>query len=357
MVNGIDFLKEANAFKLSAPAMQDAPLGNGHINVTRLITGADGKKYVLQRINDRVFTNVKLLMQNIVRVTEYLNRRKPGSSLHFLKTADGEDYLHDESGYFRLYEYAEGISLEKASCAAELKTCGTAFGGFQQTLKDFDASLLGETIPRFHDTVKRVRDLESAAEKDVCGRLRSVKPEYDFYISRKQEAGRMLDLLAQDKLKLRVTHNDTKLNNVILDPVTLSPVCVIDLDTVMPGLTGNDFGDCIRSGASTAAEDEKDVSKVSLDLELYRAFAGGFLGSCKEALTETEIRTLPWGAYLMTYECGARFLTDYLSGDTYFHTAYAEHNLVRARTQMKLVADTEDKMNEIERIITQEAEA
>lgn len=347
----------AEAFPLDAAFDSAQKLGNGHINQTYLVRDAAGGNYVFQRINDGVFQDVDLLMNNIFAVTSYLNQKNPGSSLVFLRTKQGNTYFRSGLGCFRAYRFVEGLCMEKAETPQLFETCGMAFGDFQNALGGFDASLLGETIPRFHDTVKRVADLEQAALSDKCGRLKGVRAEYDFYLERKSEAGKMLDMLAKGELKKRVTHNDTKLNNVILDAETLRPRCVIDLDTVMPGLAGNDFGDCIRSGATTGAEDEQDLSKVSLDTRLYRAFARGFLGACGRELSRREIETLPLGAKLMTYECGARFLTDYLNGDTYFHIAYSEHNLVRCRTQMKLVADTEARWGEVNDIILQEADS
>ncbi|MCR4621287.1 MAG: aminoglycoside phosphotransferase family protein [Clostridiales bacterium] len=350
----MSLLRVADAFPIEGSAVSCEKLGNGHINRTYLVTSSTERRYVLQGINTGVFKDVDVLMNNIFAVTRYLSGAG-ANTLRFLTTREGQKYLSCEEGVFRLYEYVEGMSLEKASSPRELNICGRAFGGFQKLLGGFDADQLGETIPRFHDTVKRVNDLVAAAEKDVRGRLKTVREEYDFYISRRRNASIMLDMQAAGQLRTRVTHNDTKLNNVLLDANTLAPVCVIDLDTIMPGLAGNDFGDCIRSGATTGAEDEPDLSKVSLDLEMYRAFAGGFLSACAGELTQAEIDTLPWGAYLMTYECGARFLTDYLSGDVYFATAYPEHNLVRCRTQMKLVKDTEDNFDKIRGIICEEA--
>ena len=334
----------------SIPA-EISPLGNGHINRTYLVHCQDGEKYVLQQINEHVFGDIKLLMNNICLVTEYLNRQRPGSSLKFYSTANGSPFARTDSGYYRLYRYVEGICLEKASQPSELQACGFAFGEFQTALSRFDAAQLGEVIPRFHDTVKRVNDLKAAVERDAAGRAQGVRGEIGFYISRASEAGKMLDMQKNSLLKTRVTHNDTKLNNVILDAGSHAPLCVIDLDTVMPGLAGNDFGDCIRSGASTGAEDEQDLAKVQLDFDMYAAFAHGFLSRCGEALNEKEIETLPLGAYLMTYECGARFLTDYLDGDHYFHIAYPEHNLVRTRTQMKLVSESEKHWNRLNKII------
>ena len=333
------------------------PLGNGHINTTYLITDKSGAKFTLQKINHKVFTNVAGLMQNIRLVTEYLNAREPGSALELVPTLGGDLYTQSEGGFYRVYRYKEGICPEKASSPAEMHTCGIAFGEFQEKLKDFDANVLVETIPRFHDSVKRFHDLERAASEDVCGRFRQVKDEYDFYVQRGPVTGVMLEMLAQGRLKKRVTHNDTKLNNVLLDAVTGRPKCILDLDTVMPGLAGNDFGDCIRTGASTAEEDEKDLSKVHLDLELYRAFTRGFLSVCGKDLNADELSTLPMGAILMTYETGARFLTDYLQGNIYYHTAYPEHNLVRTRTQIRLIAEMEAHSAEIRSMIEQEANA
>ncbi len=347
-------LEIAEAFPIEGRALSCEKLGNGHINRTYLVVTSEARKYVLQGINTNVFRNVDLLMNNIFAVTGYLTGIG-ASTLRFLNTREGGKYFSCPEGCFRLYEYVEGVSLEKASSPKELGICGRAFGEFQRLLGGFDAGKLGETIPRFHDTVKRLNDLEAAAEKDEFGRLKTVRPEFEAYMSRRKNAAIMLDMQAAGQLKTRVTHNDTKINNVLLEEKTLSPVCVIDLDTIMPGLAGNDFGDCIRSGATTGKEDEQDLSQVRLDLDIYRGFAGGFLSACAGELTGDEIDTLPWGGYLMTYECGARFLTDYLSGDVYFSTAYPEHNLVRCRTQLKLVQDTEDNFEKIRGIISEEA--
>ena len=218
-----------------------------------------------------------------------------------------------------------------------------AFGSFQRQLADFPANELSETIPRFHDTPNRYRALRAAIEKDALGRAASCREEIEFALTREADAAVMINLLAAGELPLRVTHNDTKLNNVMLDAKTRKPLCVIDLDTVMPGLAANDFGDSIRFGANTGAEDEKDLKKISLSLARYEAFARGFLEACGKALTPKEIETLPWGAKLMTLECGVRFLTDYLEGDTYFRIHRPGHNLDRARTQFALVADMEKK--------------
>ena len=331
-----------------------SPLGNGHINTTYLVADTKNDKYVLQRINNRVFTDIEGLMNNISLVTRFLNAQKPGSSLNFLTAQDGKAYTEFEGDFYRMYEYVPGISLENATRPEDMTTCGKAFGEFQNMLSGFDASKLSDTIPRFHDSVFRADNLEKAALEDKLGRLKDVKSEYEFYTSLRDKTDIMLKMQREGLIKTRVTHNDTKLNNVLLDSVTYEPKCVIDLDTVMPGLAANDFGDCIRSGATSAAEDERDISKVHLELNLYRAFARGFLGACGGALNATEIKTLPLGGLLMTYETGARFLTDYLSGDVYFKIAYPQHNLVRTRTQIKLIRDTLDNWETLEKIIAEE---
>ena len=222
---------------------------------------------------------------------------------------------------------------------------------FQNQLAEFPAATLSESIPHFHDTIDRFRLFHEAIDNDKASRLESVKDEVARYLAHEEEAGTMVNMCRRGELPLRVTHNDTKLNNVMLDAATRTPLCVIDLDTVMPGLAGNDFGDSIRFGASTATEDEKDLSKVEMSLDLFKAYASGFLKACGKSLTKTEIETLPMGAKLMTLECGVRFLTDYLNGDVYFRTHYPEQNLDRCRTQIKLVEDMESKWTEMNKII------
>ena len=263
--------------------------------------------------------------------------------------------MDDEThGFWRAYDFITGsISLDSAASAADFYQGALAFGRFIDMLSDFPAGNLAETIPRFHDTVFRYRAFKKAVALDLCGRVKKAKREIDFALSQEPFASVFMDLLAKGELPLRVTHNDTKLNNVLFDRETRSALCIVDLDTVMPGLVMNDFGDAIRFGASTAAEDEPDLSKVQLDLELYNAFARGFIEACGKNITREEIELLPAGAKLMTLECGVRFLTDYLFGDTYFRTSYPEHNLVRCRTQFKLVADMEKKMPQMNRIVAE----
>ncbi len=329
--------------------------GSGHINETYLLVTSRPHLYILQKLSTQAFKNIPGLMQNIISVTEHLSKSEsdPRRALQLIPTVDGEKYLATEGGeYWRMYEFVlDSLCLDKPETAEDLHQSGVAFGMFQNQLADFSAATLTETIPHFHDTPDRFRLFHEAIANNKAGRLDSVKAEVERYLSHEKEASFMMDLCRAGELPLRVTHNDTKLNNVMLDASTRTPLCVIDLDTVMPGLAANDFGDSIRFGASTASEDEKDLSKVSMSLDLFRAYASGFLKACGDRLTQKEIETLPWGAKLMTLECGVRFLTDYLNGDVYFHVTRPDHNLDRCRTQITLVEDMERKWDEMNAII------
>lgn len=339
--------------------------GNGHINTTYIITTdlpeGGQQRYVLQKVNHNVFRDIDRLMQNVFAVTSFLQEkiRAAGGdpdreTLHFIKTKDGAQYYTAPDGdYFRAYVFVkDSISYDAVESAVLFQKSGEAFGRFQHLLADFPAETLYETIPNFHNTLWRYEnEFLPAVEADKDGRAAAVQAEIQFVKDRKADTHRLSDLAAAGQLPLRVTHNDTKLNNVLFDATAGEAICVIDLDTVMPGLAHYDFGDSIRFGANTAAEDEADLSKVSLDLEYFGAYAKGFLSQAGESLTQTEIDQLAFSAKLMTFECGMRFLTDYLNGDTYFKTAYPEHNLVRARNQFALVADMERKMDQMEALI------
>lgn len=335
------------AFRFAARPLSCEPYGNGHINRTYLVTTEAGPDYILQRVNRRVFRDVPALMGNIQAVTEHLRSKdaNPRHVLRLIPTTDGAVFHVDAEGeYWRLYDFiTDSLCLDRPETPDDFSQSGLAFGQFQNSLADFPADSLHETIPHFHDTPDRYLKLHQAVRENAAGRLQEVQPELDFVLQREQEAGVMVGMLKKGELPLRVTHNDTKLNNVMLDRATRKALCVIDLDTVMPGLAGNDFGDSIRFGASTAAEDEKDLSLVTMSLELYEHYARGFLSACGQRLTQAEIETLPMGAKLMTLECGVRFLTDYLNGDIYFATHRPGHNLDRCRTQFKLVEDMEHK--------------
>ena len=336
-------------FQTKGAALSCEPYGNGHINATYLVK-TDEEQYILQRINHHIFQDVPGLMRNVERVTAFLAEKDPDPrhSLHLVPAKDGAAYVEAEGEFYRMYDFVhDSICLDAPETDEDFYQSAVAFGSFQRQLADFPASELTETIPRFHDTPNRYRALRAAIEKDALGRAASCREEIEFALTREADAAVMINLLAAGELPLRVTHNDTKLNNVMLDAKTRRPLCVIDLDTVMPGLAANDFGDSIRFGANTGAEDEKDLKKISLSLARYEAFARGFLEACGKALTPKEIETLPWGAKLMTLECGVRFLTDYLEGDTYFRIHRPEHNLDRTRTQFALVADMEKKWTQM----------
>lgn len=341
-------------FQLDGGVISCTRYGSGHINETYLVVTDRPHLYILQKISTRAFKNVPGLMNNIIAVTEYLRKAEsdPRRALTLVPTDNGERYLSESGTYWRMYEFVlDSLCLDKAESAEDLYQSGYAFGMFQNQLVDFPADKLSETIPHFHDTPDRFRLFHEAIERDAAGRLSSVKPEVERYLSHEAEAATMIELCRNGELPLRVTHNDTKLNNVMLDRKTRTPLCVIDLDTVMPGLAANDFGDSIRFGASTAAEDEKDLSKVTMSLDLFRAYSAGFLAACGKRLTKKEIETLPWGAKLMTLECGVRFLTDYLNGDTYFHVTRPDQNLDRCRTQITLVEDMESKWEAMNAVI------
>lgn len=345
------------AFELDSAVVSCIRHGSGHINETYALTCECGKRYILQRINHHVFRNVEGLMNNMTAVTDYLRERTddPRSVVHVIRTMDGKPYLtHEDGTYWRCTDFIAGsICLDAPESPEDFYQSAVAFGNFQHLLKDFPADTLVETIPNFHNTQDRYRIFRETLAKDPCGRAKDVQEEIDFALAREAEASTLVNLLSEGKLPLRVTHNDTKLNNVMLDAVTRTPLCVVDLDTVMPGLSLYDFGDSIRFGAATAAEDEKDLSKVTMDLDLFRIYTRGFLSACPD-LTPLEVEMLPLGAKLMTLECGVRFLTDYIDGDHYFAIHREGHNLDRCRTQFKLVADMETKWDQMAAVVREE---
>ncbi len=346
------------AFEFEGKVLEAKPFGGGHINDTLLLT-TDQSKYILQKMNPVVFKDPQGLMENVFGVTEYLRKEIAAQggnpaleTLTFIKTKDGNLFYNGEEGAWRSYRFQDTLmALNACRSPKDFYESGRAFGRFQALLGDYPAETLHETIPHFHDTPDRMRQLKEAIANNAAGRLDSVKEEVEFALAREESAKIVMDLQAEGVLPLRVTHNDTKLNNVLLDPETGAGTCVIDLDTVMPGMAIFDFGDSIRFGASTAAEDEKDLAKVELDLELFDAYTKGFLEGCNNVLTPAERDLLPTGAWMMTFECGIRFLADYLNGDVYFKTAYPEHNLVRAHTQFKLVKEMEEKQDQMQAIV------
>lgn len=360
----MDSLKNAiKEFWPEGGAVSVSPLGSGHINDTYLVTvsGVSGcdKKLALQRINRSVFKDPEGLMENLTGITSFLRSRieKAGGdpqreTLTFLPARDGRYFYADPSGeYWRCSLFIEdALSLDRAESPEVFKESGAAFGRFQRLLSDYPVETLSETIVGFHDTTARLEIFKRALGEDPVGRASSVMNEAEFFLSRESLA-RAFSGFPGCGVKLRVTHNDAKLNNVLIDKKSGRGLCVIDLDTVMPGLAMNDFGDAIRFGANTAAEDETDLSKVSLDQVLFKAFAEGFAEGCGDILSEQELRLLPMGAMVMTYENGMRFLTDYLQGDVYFRIHRPGHNLDRARCQIALLKDMEKKRPGMDAVI------
>ena len=310
------------------------------------------KSYIIQAVNTFVFKKPVEVMENIDKVTEYIHAKQPQRTvLHFHHTPDRKIYLFDDNGFWRLFNYIPSTTYNTCSDLEVVRSAGEAFGEFQMLLADFDAQQLYVTIPDFHDTRKRYQKLLADVAEDPMGMAAQVAEEVEWLKSVQEQACRLTDLYEAGQLPLRVTHNDTKLNNVLMDRKSGEGVCVIDLDTVMPGLSINDFGDSIRFGANHCAEDEKDLSKVNFDLSLFEVYTQGFLEGANGALTQAELDYLPWGAKLMTLECGIRFLTDYLEGDHYFRTHREGQNLDRCRTQFKLVADMENQWEAMKAVV------
>ena len=353
----------ASRFELCGEVMAIKKCEIGHINRTYVITcknGKSNKRYVMQMINTNVFKKPDEVMENIVNVTGYIRENLLAEgidpsrrTLNVIYTKDGNwGYLDGDGSYWRFYDFIEDSdNYNQVESCEMFEKVGYAFGHFQMQLKDFDASKLHETIPNFHNTEWRFDNLLTAMVENKAGRAQSVFEELKFAIDRRSITTFVNRGIVDGTLTLRVTHNDTKLNNIMIDHETGEGICVIDLDTVMPGSVLADFGDSIRFGASSAAEDETDLDKVYCRLDMFEAFAKGFIEGLEGSLTESEIRALPMGALILTYETGIRFLADYLDGDTYFRTEYPEHNLDRARNQFKLVADMEAKMAQMNAIV------
>lgn len=352
----VAFEKIIGNFKFQGDFTGAAPYGFGHINDTFAanFVNADGSKhrYILQRINCNIFKSPEKLMENIEKVTQHIKRKLSTKgedfsrkTLNIIYTLDGKSFLKDGSGeYWRAYDFIEGArTYQIVENENHLYNAGKAFGNFQNLLCDFEADTLYEVIPDFHHTQKRYEAFMEAVKADKFSRAADVKAEIDFVIQRAAETGRIVEMLESRKLPVRVTHNDTKFNNVMIDDETGEGICVVDLDTVMPGSSLYDFGDAIRSGTNPADEDERDLSKVCMELGYFEKYTQGFLDATRDVLWDAEIEFLPLGAKLMTLECGMRFLTDHLNGDVYFKIHREAHNLDRCRTQFKMVADMEQK--------------
>ena len=322
-------------------------LSGGHINRSYLVGTDAGARYVLQRVNTAVFPDVRAVMGNAARIGEWMARRPDAlpAAVRYLPATDGAPWYEDAAGNcWRCYRYVENsVCLPQPETLSDLEQGGVAFGRFLHALRDFPAEELEETIPRFHDTPDRYRRLREAAERDRCGRVRAAGPELRRAFALKAAACRLHALRESGALPLRVTHNDAKFGNVLLDRDTRRALCVIDLDTVMPGLAAYDFGDGIRSGASVGGADEP----LGLDLERFEAFTRGFLAGCP-TLTGAELRSLPLGALAITAELGVRFLTDWLDGDRYFRADDTEQNLRRARRHLLLAEELERRQEELD---------
>ena len=341
-------------FQIEGKPINYKPFGGGHINRTFAVETDANQKYILQQINTHVFKEPAKLMKNIIAVTEHIKKKANNSQevLNFLQTEDGDFYHKDkQERYWRCYKLVKGICLDAPETDTDFYESAIAFGNFQQQLSDFPAETLYETIPNFHNTPKRYQSLDESIKKDTHNLAKTIQKELDFVAERKNESGIIQKLLDNGTIPLRVTHNDTKLNNVLLDPTTRKALCVLDLDTVMPGTSLIDFGDAIRFGAATAPEDTTDLDKMTLNLHLFEVYTKGYLEACS-TITDKEIDLLPLGAKTITIELAIRFLTDYLNGNQYFRIDYPEQNLARAKAQLKLAADMETKWEEMRKIIT-----
>ena len=356
-----EILEVCRCFNIKGELISFESVTGGHINSTNLVSfDEDGtvKNYLLQGINTHVFRNPDYLMSNIVSVTQYLKNKiaeaggnPDRETLTFLPAKDGNYYYYYNGKCWRIYNFVDrAYTLNKIESEA-FENAGKSFGMFQRHLSDYPMHNLHETIKDFHNTPKRLDNLRKSIEADVKGRAASVEDEIKFVFDRTEDAKTVLDLHKKGLIPLRVTHNDTKLNNILFDQDTNEGICVIDLDTIMPGLSLYDFGDAIRFGGNTTYEDDENLDNVKISIELFEAFARGFLSSCAKALTKTEVDYLAFSAKLMTFECGVRFLTDYIDGDVYFKTKYAEHNLVRARNQFRLVEEIEKHLDEMNVIV------
>ncbi len=354
----MDLSAICKALQLKGELVDFEVLKGGNINTTYKVNCVDGQKkyeYLLQNINKFVFKEPYKVMSNIVNVTDYIERHKSNYSLYnlvFSKTQDGVPFVVDEHGNFwRSTLYINCTTFDSTDNLFLIEQAGFAFGEFIYTLRNFDASILYETIPNFHNTKKRIEDLEKTVAISTKVRKEETKREVEYILAHKKTASTLVELIEKGKLPLRVTHNDTRSNNVVFDKDTLKALAVIDLDTIMPGVTAYDFADGARSICSSTADDEEDVSKVYFNLEKFEAFTRGYLNKMSLILTNKEIETLGLSVFIITLELGTRFLEDYLQGNVYFKVKNEMHNLVRARCQLKLASDVLEKMEQINEII------
>ncbi len=350
-------------FDVKGRMICQTPYGEGHINDTYYIN-ISNKRYILQRINSRIFKRPSEVMSNIEKVTSFLKEKalRDGEdpsriTLSIIPSKDGKSYYKTtDNNYYRMYDFILGAKTYQAvEKPIHFYNAGKAFGRFQNLLADFPAGELFETIPNFHNTKARLENLLASAKADRANRVKNAAFEIEFAMQREKDASVIINLIDKGEIPIRVTHNDTKYNNIMIDDITGEGICIIDLDTVMPGSLLYDYGDSIRFGASSAAEDEKDLSKVFMQENLFELFTKGFFEEVGNIAVKAEIEYAPFAAKLMTYETGVRFLTDYLDGDIYFKTHFPEHNLDRARAQFKLVLDMEKKMDYMKGVISEYA--
>ena len=353
-------LKVGDAFRIQGPFFSYEEIKMGNVNHTYKVNYIrdDGsgmakiKSYLVQRVNTYAFQRPLELMANIDKVTEYIHAKYPHvKCLHFHHTAERNNYLMDEDGFWRLSNYVPSVTFNSCENLEIVRSAGQAFGDFQMMLSEFDASSLYYTIPDFHNTRKRYEKLKADMAEDPCGRVAEVREELDWLLSVEDEACQLTDLYEAGELPLRVTHNDTKINNVLFDEESLKPLVVIDLDTVMPGLVGHDFGDAIRFAANFVEEDSPEAEKAGLNLNIYWAFAEGFLKETAPTLTEAEAETLGNSCFTLACELSTRFLDDYIIGDKYFKIKDPKHNLTRTRCQIALAKDMRKKMDAMNAIV------
>lgn len=349
-------LEVSRLFRIEYEYLGYETIQMGNVNrtykVNFMLPEGKPKSFLVQNVNTYAFRNPVGLMDNIDKVTEFIRAKKPGQlALHFHHTADRKTYVVDGKNFWRMTNYVPSVTYNTVSDLNIIRDAGKAFGEFQMDLADFDISQLIETIPGFHNTRSRYEALKKAIAENKAGRAEEVREEIAYLLSVEDQACKLTDLYQAGKLPLRVTHNDTKINNVLFDPSTSNAMIVIDLDTVMPGLMGHDFGDAIRFAANYAEEDCRDLSKVGVDMNVFRAFAEGFLSMTAKTMTREEVDTLALSCFVLTVELATRFLADYLDGDLYFKVLSPDHNLVRTRCQIALAKDMEKRMDEMETVV------
>ncbi len=349
-------LEVSRLFRIEYEYLGYETIQMGNVNQTYkvnfMLPEGKPKSFLVQNVNTYAFRNPVGLMDNIDKVTEHIRAKKPGQlALHFHHTADRKTYVADGKNFWRMTNYVPSVTYNTVTDLDIIRNAGRAFGEFQVDLDDFDIGELIETIPGFHNTRSRYEKLIQSVKEDKAGRAKNVQEEIGFLMSVQDKACTLTDLQLAGQLPLRVTHNDTKINNVLFNPESNDAMIVIDLDTVMPGLMGHDFGDAIRFAANFVEEDCPDYEKAGVDLNVFRAFAEGFLSMTAKAMTEKELETLALSSFVLTAELATRFLADYLDGDLYFNTKYEDHNLVRTRCQIALAKDMLKKMDEMDAIV------